>query len=191
MITVRREENGEVVFRQNMDAPVAAILKADYRMDGKEEVMICSESGEIRAYLASDVDLSTVAGNGLAVGKETSADQKALAELQSQKLELMAEMKLLERSLNMTTKKEVPVGMLPHGTALSYSLEGDLQLGAVALRVEVNTDCQIMNLIAVDLGTCILLLIYLFIFVDVSALCFFIFCDFFNFWCNYMSLFLF
>jgi Bardet-Biedl syndrome 2 protein len=152
MFAVRREENGEVVFRQTLEAPVAAILKADYRMDGKEEVMICSEAGEIRAYLASDVDLSTVAGNGL-TGKDNAADQKALAELQAQKLELLAEMKLLERSLKMNSTKEVPVGMLPHGTALTYTLEGDLKLGAVALKVEVNTDCQIMNLIAVDLGT--------------------------------------
>jgi Bardet-Biedl syndrome 2 protein len=152
MFAVRREENGEVVFRQTLEAPVAAILKADYRMDGKEEVMICSEAGEIRAYLASDVDLSTVAGNGL-TGKDNAADQKALAELQAQKLELLAEMKLLERSLKMNSTKEVPVGMLPHGTTLTYTLEGDLKLGAVALKVEVNTDCQIMNLIAVDLGT--------------------------------------
>lgn len=148
---VRREETGEVVFRQTMDAPIAGILKADYRMDGKEEVMICSEAGEIRAYLASDVDLSTVAGNGL-TGKDNSADQKALADLQAQKLELLAEMKLLERSMKLSTGKEVPVGMLPQGTALTYALEGDLTLGALALKVEVNTDCQIVNLIAVDLG---------------------------------------
>ena len=151
--TVRREENGEVVFRQTMDAPIAGILKADYRMDGKEEVMICSEAGEIRAYLASEVDLTTVAGNGLAaVGRDNSADQKALAELQTQKLELLAEMKLVERAVKMNTTKEVPVGMLPSNTALTYVLEGDEKLGAVALRVEVNTDCQIINLIAVDLG---------------------------------------
>jgi Bardet-Biedl syndrome 2 protein len=153
--TVRREENGEVVFRQAMDAPIAAILKADYRMDGKEEVMICSEAGEVRAYLASDVDLSTIAGTGLA-GKDTSADQKALAELQEQKLELLAEMKLLERSMKATAGKEVPVGMLPPGTSLQYTVEGDLKLGAVALKVEVNSDCQIMNLIAVDLGELLL-----------------------------------
>lgn len=148
---VRREENGEVVFRQAMDAPVAGILTADYRMDGKEEVMICSEAGEIRAFLASDVELTALAASG--VGNESSsADQKVLAELQAQKLEMIAEMKLLERAVKQSKTSEVPVGSLPHNTTLTYTLEGDLKLGAVALKVEVNTDAQIMNLIAVDLG---------------------------------------
>lgn len=151
---VRREENGEVVFRQTMDAPIAGILCADYRMDGKEEVMICSEAGEIRAYLATDIDLSAMAGNGVSGsgGKDTTADQKALAELQAQKLELIAEMKLMERAMKVSKGAEAPVGTLPNNTALSYSMEADLKLGAVALKVEVNTDAQIMNLIAVDLG---------------------------------------
>lgn len=159
---VRREENGEIVFRQNMDAPVAAILCADYRMDGKEEVMICSEAGEIRAYLASDVDLSALSNNGLSsgAGKDTAADQKALAELQAQKLELIAEMKLMERAMKVSKGAEVPVGMLPSNTSLNYSMDADIKLGAVALRVEVNTDAQIMNLIAVDLGQQRLMLFY-------------------------------
>ena len=148
---VRREESGEVVFRQTLDAPVAAILSADYRMDGKEEVMICSEAGEVRAYLASDVELSALlAENG--VGRDNAADQKALAELQAQKLELVAEMKLLERAVKLSRSAEVPVGMLPSNTSLSYTLEGDVKLGAVCLKVEANTDVQIINLIAVDLG---------------------------------------
>jgi Bardet-Biedl syndrome 2 protein len=59
--TVRREDNGDVVFRQTMDAPVAAILTADYRMDGKEEVMICSESGEFSEINSLSLSLSVVA----------------------------------------------------------------------------------------------------------------------------------
>ena len=149
--TVRREENGEVVFRQTMDAPIAGILTADYRMDGKEEVMICSEAGEIRAYLASDVEVAALAASG--VGNESSsADQKVLAELQAQKLEMIAEMKLLERAVKQSKTSDVPVGSLPNNTTLTYTLEADLNLGAVALKVEVNTDAQIVNLIAVDLG---------------------------------------
>jgi hypothetical protein len=101
--------------------------------------------------LASDVELAALNDNG--VGKDNAADQKALAELQAQKLELAAELKLLERSMKASKTSEAPVGMLPLNTSLTYTLEGDLRLGAVVLKVEVNTDVQIVNIIAVDLGT--------------------------------------
>eukprot|EP01034_Spumella_vulgaris_P021413 gene21413-27443_t len=153
--TVRREENGEVLFKEAMDAPVAGIVSADYRMDGKEEVMICSESGEVRAYLSTDVEFGAMLDSG--VGKDNAADQKALGELQSQKLELIAELKLLEKTLrsSSSSSKGDPsgqqVGTLPNNTTLTYTLEADSDLKAVVLRVEVNTDVQIVNLIAVDL----------------------------------------
>ena len=50
------------------------------------------------------------------------------------------------------TTAELPVGALPANTSLNYQLYADLDLKAVALRVEVTTDVQIVNLIAVDLG---------------------------------------
>jgi len=146
---VRREDTGEAVFRQSMGSPVASIVSADYRMDGKEEVMICSEAGEVRAFLAQDMELKIAVDNGIA--KDNAADQQVLAELQSEKLEILAEMKLLERSMKMSQSSDLPVGALPPNTNLKYSVEGDMNIGAVALRVEVTTDVQIMNLIAVDL----------------------------------------
>jgi Bardet-Biedl syndrome 2 protein len=152
--TVRREENGEVLFKEAMDAPVAGIVSADYRMDGKEEVMICSEAGEVRAYLSTDVEFGALLDSG--VGKNNVADQKALGELQAQKLELIAELNLLEKTLRSSNSKNdsggLQVGTLPTNTALTYTLEADFDLHAVVLRVEVNTDVQIVNLIAVDLG---------------------------------------
>ncbi len=149
LFTVRREETGEVLFKETMDAPVAGIVSSDYRMDGKEEVMICSEAGEVRAYLSTDVEFGAMLDSG--VGKDNATDQKALAELQSQKLELLAELKLLEKTLSKSKSPDAQVGMLPQGTELTYSLEADLQSGALNLRVEVNSDVQIVNLVAVDL----------------------------------------
>lgn len=149
---VRRLETGEVIFKQNLNSPIASILKSDYRMDGKEEVMICSEAGEIRAYLASDVELGTVgtlAKNG--INKDSIVDQKALNDLQEKKLQLLSELRQLEKAVKSSKTSEVPVGMLPQNTNLSYHLEPDLKIGAIILKIEVNTDVQIVNVIAVDL----------------------------------------
>ena len=40
-----------MLFRGNLGASIAGILRADYRMDGQEEVIIISEAGEMVAYL--------------------------------------------------------------------------------------------------------------------------------------------
>jgi Bardet-Biedl syndrome 2 protein len=156
---VRRADNGEVIFKESMDTAIASILTADYRMDGKEEVMICSESGEIKAYLATDVEFGTMFESG--VGKTNAADQKMINDLQAQKIQLMNELKILERSLKPTRAGDIPVGALPANTTLSYSLEADPASSAVLLKVEATTDVQIVNLIAADLGMCFLRSFYM------------------------------
>lgn len=146
----RKEDNGEVLFRDTVNAPVAGIVKADYRMDGKEEIMICSEAGEIKAFLSTDIEFGTLFDAGVA--KDNQTDQKVLNDLQNEKLELIQEMKLLEKMLKTKTSNEVPVGALPPNTTLKYTLEADINSAAVLLSVEVNNDAQIINLVAVDLG---------------------------------------
>lgn len=37
---IRNSENGEVLFRSNAGSSIASIVRADYRMDGKEELMV-------------------------------------------------------------------------------------------------------------------------------------------------------
>ena len=151
---VRRRDNGEVIFRDTMDAPIAAILKSDYRMDGNEEVMICSEAGTINAYLPTDTEFGAMFDSG--IGKENMADQKVLDELHTQKLELINEMKNLEKLSKLSKTSEIPPGALPPNTNLTYSVVPDLDLKAIGLRVDVSTDVQIVNVIAVDLEGVIL-----------------------------------
>ena len=45
---VRRADTGEVVYRDHLTGPVAAILRADYRNDGLEQVVVCGVEGEVR-----------------------------------------------------------------------------------------------------------------------------------------------
>ena len=56
---------------------------------------------------------------------------------------------------------ELAAGQLPGNTALSYTLEADVNAASVTLKVEVNTDSQIINLIAVDLEGVVLVSIIL------------------------------
>lgn len=151
-ISVRRQETGEVIFKEALGAPIAGILTSDYRRGGTNEVLICSTAGEVRAYVSTDVDFFAMQERG--VGRDNMSDQKALAELQQQKVDLVSELKLLEKSLKSQTSGksgDLPVGALPNNTQLSYSLEPDFKARALLLRVTVHAEVQIVNLVAVDL----------------------------------------
>lgn len=153
---VRRMDNGEVIFREMLDAPIAAILKSDYRMDNKEEVIVVTEAGTIYGYLPTEGEFGAMLDSG--IGKESAADQKMLDDLHTQKLELISEMKLIERNMKLLkSPQDTPVGSLPAGTSLNYSIEANVDLASVCLKVEVMTEVQIVNLIAVDLDGVVLI----------------------------------
>jgi Bardet-Biedl syndrome 2 protein len=135
--TVRRQETGEVIFKDSLDAPVAGIVSCDYRQTGSQEVLLVSESGEVRAYMSTDVDFGALYERGFA--RDNLTDQKALGDLQKQKLDLTNELRKLEKSLKSGGGKpgDTPVGSLPSSTSLSYSVEADIQQRAVMLKVEV------------------------------------------------------
>lgn len=151
LMTVRRAHNGEMLFKEMCNgSAIAGIVCADYRMDGKEEVIVCTESGEIRGYLPADAELLAMTEDG--VLKANTDDQKEIARLQAEKQELTAELRLLEKSLQAAKAGGEAAGpSLPTETALSYYLEANERDGYVSLRVEVsNNDVQIANLVAID-----------------------------------------
>ena len=45
-IDARNEKTGEVIFKDNMTGSLAGMVKGDYRLDGKEELICCSVDGE-------------------------------------------------------------------------------------------------------------------------------------------------
>lgn len=48
-VEVRRDDTGEVVYRDMMSCAVSSILKADYRGDGTPQVVVCGIEGEVGA----------------------------------------------------------------------------------------------------------------------------------------------
>jgi Bardet-Biedl syndrome 2 protein len=150
LFNVRKLENGETVFKETLGSPIASIVRSDYRLDGKEEILICAESGEVRGYLPADAELIAMTESG--VEKAQNGDQKALEELQQGKTDLIQELANLERRMASLKTSDVVPGALPQNTILTYSLEPDLEGSCVQLKVEVNTEAQIANIIVIDLG---------------------------------------
>lgn len=150
MFNVRNIDTGEIIFKETLSSPIASIVHADYRMDGKSVLMVCSESGDVKGYLPVDAELVTMSESGVEIA--TEEDQKALSELQAKKLQLTNELRQLEKSLKAVKSGDVMTGALPSNTTLNYTLVADDILGKVTLTVEASTDVHISCLIAVDLG---------------------------------------
>eukprot|EP01041_Mallomonas_annulata_P010049 gene10049-20934_t len=149
-VAARNASTGEVVFKDTLNAPVAALVCADYRMDGKEELIGCSETGQIKGYLPSSedpVDEQPV---------DTGEDLKAISQLQAKKQDLMSEMRQLERSLKSNKQGDVVPGALPGSTRLSCTLSPDKEAGYVSMLVSANTEVVIANLVAIDLEGAVL-----------------------------------
>lgn len=159
---VRRENNGDILFKDSLPPgqqdSVAAIVCADYRLTGREELIVCMQSGEVRGFIPSDVDLSaalerTSIQSRTAVNSKNVADQEALAELQSKKLELMKELKRLEKAFKSSKAGTDGVpGSLPPNTMLAYTLEPLVASRCVQLSIEATTDVLLTNVVVVDTG---------------------------------------
>lgn len=162
---VRKDYNGEVIFKSSMGGggKISALLTADYRLDGKEELIVCAENGEIRGYLPISHDVSDAMNYPTSAAADAeddkasallSHDQKVLSELQAKKQELANELRLLEKGLKSAKDakhNQLPAGTLPPGTAISYALEPSNELECVCIRAETAAPhVVVVNLIAID-----------------------------------------
>jgi len=61
-LEVRRLDTGDPIAKESFPSPVTALLVADYRMDGTNALICCSQNGEIRCvvYIALDGQLLPV-----------------------------------------------------------------------------------------------------------------------------------
>jgi len=85
-VDARNDRTGEVVFKDNLGGAIAGIVDADYRLEGKQQLIVCSVEGQVRGYLPADAERkSTVV--------DVNADQDALRELTTKKQNLLTELK--------------------------------------------------------------------------------------------------
>ena len=143
--TVRNESNGEIKFKGSLGSAIVAIKEHDYRLTGKKELIVCSESGEVRGYLPVTAEMAPPQKAAM----DDAEDLKILNELQQKKSELTNELRLIEQGLR-NAKAGDSSGALPANTSLSFDLFADSEIGCVTLVASVSTELQIITLIATD-----------------------------------------
>lgn len=145
---VRKVEDGEIIFKDKLSSAVAGIVICDYRLDGKEEIIVCLESGDVKAYLPADAEIAAMAEN--VAERANLEDQKAIAELQLLKSVMSNEIRSIDRIVKATRGGESAVGSLSAGTTLQFALIPDLEAHAVCLQITISTEVLIVNIIVID-----------------------------------------
>ena len=53
-LQVRKVTSGEVVFKAKLSCAIAGIAVADYRLDGKQQIIVCLENGDVKVQYINE-----------------------------------------------------------------------------------------------------------------------------------------
>nr|XP_037289052.1 Bardet-Biedl syndrome 2 protein homolog [Rhipicephalus microplus] len=109
-VDARSLTTGEVVFRDSMAHGVAGIVQADYCLDGREQLIVVSVSGEVRGYLPASAELRQQM-------VDATFEQDTVRELSRKKQTLMLELRNYE----------------------AQSKDGDQQYGSIPANTQLKT----------------------------------------------------
>ena len=139
---VRSDTSGEVIFKDTLrdGAAISGILQADYRGDGRVEVIACSAEGEVRGYLPAGEELALMVDQG---GISSKIEDDMLNELHQRKQELLFELRQYEAQGAKARNGEKAPGMVDKDTKISVSLVPSTQDNCLYLSLESSNDACI------------------------------------------------
>ena len=137
-VEVRSDRNGQVIYKDMFSSPISAIVQADYRMDGKEEVICCALDGEVRGYLPAEAELATKMSSMV----DRQQENEALNELQKRKTEMMLELKSMEETTKQRKSGNMDsnAGIIPQTTRVNLEIAVNEQKGCNELVLSTNND---------------------------------------------------
>jgi len=135
-IEVRNCTSGEVLAKDLLPNSIAAIVRADFRMDGRMQVVVVSVEGELRGY---------VQNLGVVRTDESRAEEQEqeLISLQQTKTELLCELKNYEDNMRHMRTGQMKQGegqliMIPTDTEVTCQWQVDAENKRVNLRIATN-----------------------------------------------------
>jgi len=153
---VRLDTSGFLVYKDKLNASVAKLMTADYRMDGRMQIVAVTTDGEVRGYAPPEAEQA-----------DTNADlgvqEAQLKELYEKRNALLAELRGLEKNVGgikqptkgphghthahdpnaMTSSHSAPVGLIPTNTKLSVTSKPNKTTGGIILTLSTNNDTHI------------------------------------------------
>ncbi|OXA51473.1 Bardet-Biedl syndrome 2 protein [Folsomia candida] len=151
---IRNVKNGEVLFKDNFNHPLAGIFTVDINQDGKMHLICCDVEGEVRIYQPSSHD-------GRMLYISPNVEQEAIRELSIKKHHLLLELKnydasgAMKSSTGSTTtdpssrSRQREAGAIPTKTTLqtafSINMGSDEKGAHIEITLSLNNDAQIRS----------------------------------------------
>ncbi|CAM9237290.1 unnamed protein product [Ectocarpus sp. 6 AP-2014] len=148
----------QLVYKDTMASPIAAIVVADYRMSGADELLVVGTSGEVRGYIPTVPSSSGDGFERLLTNTRIQKSQAArneLQELQRKKATLSLELMSLEDASRNRKQGIRGTGAIPLNTEASI-IRPDSQWrpsdngGPLELHVSTNNDAVIVSIVVLD-----------------------------------------
>jgi len=143
-VEVRMDRTGEVVYRDHFASPVSSLLIADYRNDGRDEVICCGLDGEVRGYLPADTEMR---GNLM----DANVEEDSLVDLSQRKQELLYELQSYESNMRVVSKKaeaeDTSSTVIPATTRVTSMLEMNPMKQCCELVLSTNNETVIKGVI--------------------------------------------
>lgn len=139
-VEVRKRDSGEVVHRDHLSCPISAILAADYRNDGVQQVVVCGLEGEVRGYMPSDPDF-------VPPSTDFSAHQALVTELSQRKQELMYELTSYQNTRNTRAQNDVAPNIIPANTRVDSYIAINRETATCDLLLKTNNDSVIRGVV--------------------------------------------
>jgi Bardet-Biedl syndrome 2 protein len=121
--------NGEATYKDTFATPVSAVLSVDYRMDGRENPLVCSYDGDVRGYIAVETSYTEAV--------ETH-EQDMLEKLMQQKQQALFDISNLEKQIGAHQSNAAQVMPNASETKLSCKLRPNAGGGAIDLVLSVS-----------------------------------------------------
>mmetsp|Transcript_23820 Transcript_23820/g.38039 ORF Transcript_23820/g.38039 Transcript_23820/m.38039 type:complete len:713 (-) Transcript_23820:128-2266(-) len=132
-VEVRNQNSGEVMHKDYFQAPIAALVGADYRLDGRSTLMCITTEGDVRGWLPS-----AIGGDSNASNAQEQKDGDNYRELQAKKQELSLELASYQEQMKQFKTgggKDAAQGVIPTDTKLNISLKSNKTQGTVELHL--------------------------------------------------------
>eukprot|EP00656_Telonema_subtile_P027317 TRINITY_DN2936_c0_g1_i4.p1 TRINITY_DN2936_c0_g1~~TRINITY_DN2936_c0_g1_i4.p1 ORF type:complete len:708 (+),score=238.48 TRINITY_DN2936_c0_g1_i4:70-2193(+) len=141
-LEVRNDNNGELIYKDQFERGVAAVLSGEYTGDGREHVIVCAEDGEVRGYLPAEAQL---AGNLM----DVQLEEGAMHELTNRKQELLQELRNYEKTIESASGRghsAQQAGVVPPDTHIQ--VQSKHWERGLLIQVKTNNDACIKSIVA-------------------------------------------
>jgi len=137
-VEVRNQASGEVMYKDYFQAPIASLVSADYRLDGRNTLMCLTTEGDVRGWLPSSVGGDQ---SGSTHQSENNKDGEAYRDLYEKKRELTLELSSYQEQMKQFKAgaavggKDSAQGVIPTDTKLNIKLKSNKNQGVVELHL--------------------------------------------------------